>query len=181
MNYGRTTRRGGEFNRIADPSWQDALDISYSRDRGGRWNAPGAFGALYLNDGLRMARLQVEHKLAGQPFQIDDLDPDEQHDLVTVHVEDCEVLDCASGEGLEAVGPPVSYPRDDSGQAVPHEACRPVGAAARAGGEAGVACRSAATGATESDEELVVFDIAMANVTQTSRVSFREWFLEDGD
>ncbi|MGH2997143.1 MAG: hypothetical protein ACRDM9_12585, partial [Gaiellaceae bacterium] len=63
MAYGRTIRRGGPYNRLAEPSWSDPLDTSYSRRRGGRWNPPGSFGALYLNRDLRIARLQVQHKL----------------------------------------------------------------------------------------------------------------------
>lgn len=179
MSYGRRVQRGGDYHRIAEPSWEDALDISFSKTAGGRWNAPGTFGALYLNATEHVARLQVDHKLAGQPFQIEDLDPDEQHDLVVVRVEDSEVLDCVSGEGLTEVGLPVSYPSDDAGNPVPHEDCQPIGAAAREDGQGGVACRSAATGAAASDEELVVFDTAMSRVSQTARLAFRTWFLEE--
>jgi RES domain-containing protein len=179
VSYGRRVQRGGDYNRIAEPSWEDPLDISFSKTTGGRWNAPGAFGALYLNATEHVARLQVDHRLAGQPFQIEDLDPDEQHDLVLVRVETSEVLDCVSGDGLTAIGLPVSYPSGDAGNAVSHEDCQPVGAAARDDGQAGVACRSAASGAAASDEELVVFDTATSRVVQTARLTFRTWFLEE--
>jgi hypothetical protein len=179
VSYGRQVQRGGDYNRIAEPSWEDPLDISFSRTAGGRWNAPGTFGALYLNAAEHLARLQVDHKLAGQPFQIEDLDPDEQHDLVGVRVEDSVVLDCVSGEGLTEVGLPASYSSDDAGHPVPHEDCQPVGAAAREDGQTGVACRSAAIGAPASDEELVVFDTAISRVAQTGRLAFRTWFLEE--
>jgi RES domain-containing protein len=102
--YGRTVRRGGSYNRLAEPSWANPLDTSYSRQRGGRWNPPGSFGALYLNRDLRMARLQVLHKLSGHPYGIEDLDEAEQHDLVDVEVVAREWLDCAIVAGLAEMG-----------------------------------------------------------------------------
>ena len=161
-------RRGGACNRLAEPHWQDPLDTSFSRHRGGRWNAPGAFGVLYLNMTERMARLQVEHKLAGHPYDIEDLDPAAQHDLVEVDVAATDALDLVSAEGLDAVGLPVTYPLHADGRPVPHEQCHPVGRAAY---------RSAAAGAAHTDEELAVFDRAVDIVTQTARRAFADWYL----
>ena len=62
MSYGLTVRRGGEYNRLADPAWQDPLDTSFAKSMGGRWNAPGSFEVLYLNRDVRVARLQANHK-----------------------------------------------------------------------------------------------------------------------
>src|SRR5918994_949577 len=70
--HGRTIRRGGSYNRLAEPSWADLLDTSHSLQYGGRWNPPGSFGVLYLNRDLRMARLQVQHKLIGHPYGVED-------------------------------------------------------------------------------------------------------------
>ena len=56
MAYGLTVRRGGACNRLAEPHWADPLDTSFTREHGGRWNAPGAFGMLYLNRTERLAR-----------------------------------------------------------------------------------------------------------------------------
>jgi RES domain-containing protein len=113
--YGRTVRRGGSYNRLAEPSWANPLDTSYSLRRGGRWNPPASFGALYLDRDLRMARLQVLHKLSGHPYGVEDLDEAEQHDLVDVEVVEREWLDCVTVEGLESVGLPVTYPRHRNG------------------------------------------------------------------
>jgi hypothetical protein len=105
-----------------------------------------------------MARLQVQHKLSGHPYGVEDLDESEQHDLVDVEVAERDWLDCVTVPGLEAVGLPVTYPRHRNGRPVRHVDCQPVGQAAFDDGQPGVACRSAATGASSTDEELVVFD-----------------------
>ena len=178
MTYGQTVQRAGAYNRLAEPSWADPLDTTYSRARGGRWNVPGAFGALYLNRDPRMARLQVHHKLAGQPFGVEDLDPSEQHDLIEVRVDDCDPLDCVTAPGRTDVGLPAGYPLDDQGQPVTYDACQTVSSEAFAARHPGVACRSAAGGATVSNEELAVFDRDAGLVHQTARRPFSDWYLD---
>jgi RES domain-containing protein len=175
--YGRPIRRGGSYNRLAEPAWDDPLDTDFSKRRGGRWNAPGSFGVLYLNRDLRTARLQVRHKLQGQPYGVEDLDESEQHDLVHVDVRRRDWLDCVSTSGLEAVGLPPTYPYHRNGRPVRHVACQPIGQAAFDDGRPGVACRSAATAATETDEELAVFDRGGdMGVRITARRPFAEWY-----
>jgi RES domain len=175
--YGRTVRRGGSYNRLAEPNWTDPLDTSYSRQCGGRWNPPGSFGVLHLNRDLRMARLQVVHKLSGHPYGVEDLDEAEQHDLVDVDVRVRNWLDCVTAAGLEAVRLPVTYPRHRNGRPVQRADCQPVGRAAFDDGRPGIACRSAATGASLTDEELGVFDRDVDNSVQmTGRHPFADWF-----
>jgi RES domain-containing protein len=175
--YGRTVRRGGSYNRLAEPSWSDPLDTSYPLRRGGRWNPPGSFGVLYLNRDLRMARLQVLHKLSGHPYAVEDLVEAEQHDLVDVEVAGREWLDCVTAAALESVGLPVTYPRHRNGRPVRHADCQPVGQAAFDDGRPGIACRSAAAGASSTDEELGVFDRDVdASVRMTGRHPFADWF-----
>jgi hypothetical protein len=176
--YGETARRGGAYNRLAEPAWIDPLDIGYAGERGGRWNAPGSYGTLYLNRSVAVARAQARHKLAGQPYGIEDLDESEQHDLVDVQVPEGDYLDCVTDAGLHAVGLPVSYPRHRDGSAVEHSDCRPVGAAARRAGRPGVACRSAAATAPADDEELAVFDTAAGGVVMTGRLAFADWYYD---
>lgn len=177
MAYGRTIRRGGSYNRLAEPAWTDPLDTSYSRERGGRWNPPGSFGVLYLNRGLRMARLQMVRKLSGHPYGVEDLDEAEQHDLVDVEVAERKWLDCVTAPGLESVRLPVTYPRHRNGQPVRHAHCQPAGEAAFDDGRSGIACRTAAADASSTDEELGVFDRDVAaNVQMTDRHPFAEWF-----
>jgi hypothetical protein len=175
--YGRTIRRDGSYNRLAEPSWADPLDTSYSRQRGGRWNAPGSFGVLYLNRNLRVARLQVQHKLRGHPYGVEDLDEAEQHDLISLEVAERDWLDCVTIPGLEAVGLPATYPRHANGRPVRHADSQPIGGAAFDDGRPGIACRSAVTGALPTDEELAVFDRDADNgVGMTGRQPFAEWF-----
>jgi RES domain len=174
--YGRTARRGGAYNRLAEPAWADPLDIDYARERGGRWNAPGSYGTLYLNQTVELARAQARHKLAGQPYGIEDLDESEQHDLVDVEVPEGDHLDCVTDAGLEAVGLPAGYPLHRDGRPVGHAECHPIGAAARHAGRPGVACRSAAPGAPTGAEELAVFDTAAPAVVMTGRRAFADWF-----
>jgi hypothetical protein len=170
-----STPCGGAYSRLVEPGWEDPLGTSYSLRAGGRWNAAGGYGALYLNASDEVARLQVAHKLAGQPYGVEDLDPAEQHDLVRVHVADRDALDCATEAGLAAVGLPATYPRDAAGDVVPHSRCQPIGADARERGLAGVLCRSAA-GRDEHDHELALFDTAIDAATQTDRVPFADWY-----
>ena len=177
MACGRTIHRGGPYNRLAEPSWANPLDTSYSRGRGGRWNPPGSFGVLYLNRDLRVARLQVQHKLRGHPYGVEDLDESEQHDLVSVEVAERDWLDCVTVPGLEAVGLPPTYPRHANGRPVRHVDCQPVGRSAFEDGVPGIACRSAATGASPTDEEIAVFDRdADTGVRMTGRQPFADWF-----
>ena len=177
MAYGRTVRRGGACNRLAEPHWQDPLETSFSKQYGGRWNAPGSYGALYLNMTEQMARIQVEHKLAGHPYDIEDFDPANQHDIVEVDVAGTDALDLVSRDGLQEVGLPASYPHDADGQPVPHEQCHPVGQAAYDEPLPAIACRSAAAGAEKTDEELAVFDRDVGIVTQIARRPFADWYL----
>lgn len=177
MAYGRTIRRGGAYNRLADPWWTDPLETSYSKEHGGRWNPPASFGVLYLNRDLRMARLQVRHKLRGQPYGVEDLDEAAQHDLISLEVRVREWLDCITVAGLDAVGLPAAYPRHPNGRPLRHADCQPIGRAAFADGRPGIACRSAADGATPTDEELAVFDRGTdTGVQMTSRQPFAAWF-----
>jgi hypothetical protein len=175
--YGQTVRRGGAYNRLAEPHWADPLDTSFSKQHGGRWNAPGTYGVLYLNASEQLARIQVEHKLAGHPYGIEDLDPVEQHDLVEVDVAETDALGLVSDEGLDAVGLPAGYPLDEDDQPIAHEQCHPVGQAAYDASLPAIACRSAVTGAQPAGEELAVFDRDSQIVTQTARHPFAIWYL----
>jgi hypothetical protein len=176
MAYGETARRGGPYTRLADPAWADPLDISYSQTQGGRWNQPAAYGTLYLNASVAMARAQVEHKLAELPYGIEDLDEAELHDLVDVTVPDGDYLDCVTATGLQAVGLPSGYPLHADGSPVTHSECWPVGATARDADRPGVACRSAAREAPAGDEELAVFDTHAGGVAMIRRQPFADWW-----
>jgi RES domain-containing protein len=59
--------------RIADPAWVDPLDPAFACVQGGRWNPPDSFPALYLNEDLVTARLNVRLFIAGWPYEPEDL------------------------------------------------------------------------------------------------------------
>jgi hypothetical protein len=60
---------------------------------------------------------------------------------------------------------------------VRYAACQPIGRSAFEAGRPGIACRSAATGASEADEELGVFDRVVAtSLRMTGRQKFADWF-----
>jgi hypothetical protein len=178
--HGAIVHRGGRYYRLADPDSSDPLDSSYNQTVGGRWNALGAFPVLYLNDTVTTVRLQVLHKLAGLPYGPEDLDPDEQHDLVSVQAPNLAYLDCVSDDGLIRVGLPTSYPRHANGRAVSRTTCQPIGQQAWNDRLPGIACRSAATGATSTNEELAFFDRAhQPRPTVLARTSFADWWWDD--
>ena len=130
--------------RVADPAWEDPLDPSFAGIHGGRWNPPRSFPVLYLNEDLATARAQIVRMLEGSPVDPEDLDA--PYVLITVRLPARQVVaDAVTEEGLDRLGLPPTYPRDDTGGTVPRERCRPIGAAVKLAGLRGVHARSAAT------------------------------------
>jgi hypothetical protein len=150
--------RGGVYVRVADPDWDDPLSGKCAKARGGRWNPPGSFPVVYLNADERVARANVLHRFDGLPYGPEDLEPAAAPVLVSTVVPEDEFVDVVDDAGCAAVGLPPTYPVDEEGAPVPHEACRPVGQAAWDAGLPGIACRSAAPAAPPGGEELARFD-----------------------
>ena len=176
--HGRVVERSGEYNRLAEPGWADPLDSSFSEVNGGRWNPPGSFPVLYLNDTITTARLQVLHKLRGLPYGPEDLNPDQQHDLVAVQVPRDSYLDCVSDQGLAELELPATWPRHRNRRPVTHATCQPIGLQAHEDGLPGIACRSAAAGAAPANEELAFFDRPRRRPRLVSRTPFERWWWE---
>lgn len=170
---------GQPWLRVADPYWEDALDPSFAAETGGRWNPPGSFPTLYLNQDLHTARAQIIMLLQGSPIEPDDLDPG--FDLVAATLPRAQtVADLRDDAGLDAVGLPATYPRYANGRPVRHEACQPVGAEVRAQGLRGVFARSAAT-PDGSGRELAWFPARNSSTaTPVSKRPFADWWFEDG-
>ena len=119
--------------RIADPSWSDPLDPDFARRRGGRWNPPGSFRVLYLNEDIGKARLNLRAFLAGWPYEPEDLRDDTGPVLIGCILPDRQIVcDAHSTAGVRAAGLPATYPLDEDGPPVPHARCQPVGARAKA-------------------------------------------------
>jgi hypothetical protein len=170
----RHVRRGGRYLRVADPGWSNPLSPEHSRRRGGRWNPPGRFGAVYLNASLEVARAQVRAKLEPRGIRPEDLDPDTGPALVHTDVPDDRYVDAVTDAGLAVLGLPVSYPRDDRGGPVGHAECQPVGQRAWDAGERGLACRSAANTAPPGGEELAFF--ARRTLRRRGTERFADWY-----
>ena len=170
----RRITRGGRHFRVAEPSWGDPLDGSFSRRQGARWNAAGSFPVVYLNATLAVARANVLHRFAGLPYGPEDLDPAAAPVLVTADVADDAFIDVVTDQGCRAAGLPATYPMAD-GEIVGWEDCQPIGQQAWDEGAPGIACRSAAPGLGPEDEELAWFE-RERSLRPVETKSFEEWF-----
>jgi RES domain-containing protein len=168
---------GHEWLRVADPDWQDPLDPTFAAAAGGRWNPPGTFATLYLNEDLHTARAQIANLLEGSPIMPDDLDPG--FDLVFATLPRGQTAaDLRDEEGLAAVGLPATYPRYANGRPVQHQACQTVGSEVHARGLRGVYARSAAT-SDGSGRELAWFPARKSSTARlVQRRSFADWWFD---
>ena len=169
---------GHAWLRVADPDWNDPLDPSYAATYGGRWNPPGSFPTLYLNEDLPTARAQITALLEGSPVQPEDLD--DGFDLVLATLpRSQEVADAVGDEGLEGLGLPDSYPRYRNGRPIRHDVCQPIGEAVRIAGLRGVHARSAVLD-DGSGRELAWFPVReTSRATPVRRLVFRDWWYAD--
>ena len=130
--------------RIADPGWPDPLDATFAQQAGGRWNPPGSFPVLYLNEDLVTARINMRLFFEGKPYGPEDLREDAAPVLVTATLPRAQtVADVHTPDGVTAAGLPSNYPLDAAGSVVGHAPCQAVGVAAKAASLAGIRCRSA--------------------------------------
>ncbi len=169
----RHIRRGGPYLRVADPSWRDPLSGEHSRVRGGRWNAPGAFGVVYLNASLELARALVRARLEDRGIRPEDILPEAGPVLVATTAPDETYVNTVTDAGLRSVSLPTSYPLDSRGQIITHRVCQPIGQLARDAGEQGIACRPATRGAPNG-EELAYFGRERLRAETTEQ--FATWF-----
>lgn len=161
--------------RVADPAWIDPLDTSFAAALGGRWNPPGSFPTLYLNEDLTTARAQVLAVLAGSPVTPDDLDAG--FDLVVATLpRSQQAADAVTGRGLVALGLPETYPRHANGRPVRRYACQSVGVAVKEAGLRGVHARSAVID-DGSGRELAWFPARESSrASLRRRIPFRDWW-----
>jgi hypothetical protein len=132
--------------RVADSSWSEPLDPSWASRIGGRWNSPGSFPVLYLNEDLVTARAQLHALLRSWPANPEDLREDAPYVLVLAGLpRRQDVADALSDDGLGSLGLLASYPLDSTGTTVAHRTCQRVGNTVHDAGIRGVWCRSAKT------------------------------------
>jgi hypothetical protein len=163
--------------RVADPGWADPLDPGYAAAAGGRWNPPGSFPVLYLNEDVVTARINLQVFLAGLPYGPEDLRDHAGPVLVEAALpRRQDVADVHSPGGVSAAGLPASYPRDASGVLIGHERCQPIGVTALEAGLRGVRCRSARA-PYGAGRELAWFPASPRSRARTIAVqAFTAWF-----
>lgn len=166
---------GHRWLRVVDPAWEDPLDPTYAAEHGGRWNPPGSFPTLYLNEDLETSRTRVEALLRGSPVQPDDLDPG--FDLIVATLPRSQsVADAVTARGLESLGLPDTYPRHRNGRPVRHEVCQPIGRSVYETGLRGVHARSAVTD-DGAGRELAWFPVRLSSrAILHDRIAFSDWF-----
>jgi RES domain-containing protein len=136
---------GHVWLRITRPHYADPFDPSFAQRRGGRWNPPGSWPTLYLNEDLATVHAQVRHLFTGRGVEPDDLDDDAPIRLAACTLPGRQrVADVITDSGVEAVGLPSSYPSDADGARTSHATTQAIGADAHGRGLRGVWCRSAA-------------------------------------
>jgi len=133
--------------RVANENWDDPLDPTFAQHHGGRWNPPGSFPALYLNEDIETARAQITRMLDDYPVHPDDLDEFEApYVLITATLPSRQVVaDAVTDVGLNGLGLPATYPLDTDGTTIPHETCQPIGTKVKDENLRGIHTRSAAT------------------------------------
>ncbi len=170
----RHVRRGGFYLRVADPSWQDPLSGEPARARGGRWNARGAFGIVYLNASREVARALVGARLEARGIRPEDVLPEAGPMLVRTTVPDDAYVNALTDAGLRSLDLPTTYPLDARGRIIAHPICQAIGQLAWDAGERGIACRPATNGAPTRGEELAYFARESLHVEEVEQ--FADWF-----
>lgn len=168
---------GHRWLRLADPAWSDPLDPTFAERNGGRWNPPDSCAALYLNQDVVTARLNLRLFIDGWPYEPEDLRNDTGPLLVGATLPRAQrVADVHSPEGVAAVGLPATYPLDEVGSPVGHDLCRRIGLAVKAVGLRGVRCR-AARAPDGAGRELAWFPATRrTRATLTDTRQFQDWF-----
>lgn len=163
--------------RIADPEWQNPLDSRFAQRHGGRWNTPGSFRTLYLNEDRVTARLNLRAFISRWPYEPEDLRDDTGPILVGAKLPRRQrVCDAHSHTGVLAVGLPKTYPFDANGFLVPHTQCQPIGTRAEGAGLQGVRARSAQSRAG-AGRELAWFPATTRSFAHSQQtLTFEAWF-----
>jgi RES domain-containing protein len=165
-------RRGGPYYRVVAPEWIDPADASYSKQRGGRWNPAGEFGALYLNATIQVAAANARERHAGRAIKLFDLLPEARPELVTFEILMVDVLDACTPDGIAVLGFAENFP-----YGILWEPCQMIASEAHAAALAGVAARSnaEATASASVGEELALFEHVVVGPPQQRR-RFHEWY-----
>lgn len=170
-------RDGWTWWRIADPRWRDPLDPTFAMQRGGRWNPPGSFPTLYLNEDQLTARTNLRAFIAGWPYEPEDLRADNGPVLIGATLpRNQSVADVHTNAGVGAAGLPKTYPVDSRKRIVGHDRCQPVGLRAKRQGLRGIRARSAQA-PDGAGRELAWFPATTrSKARRVERLRFDRWF-----
>lgn len=136
---------GHVWLRLTRPHYVDPFDPSFAAEQGGRWNPPGSWPTLYLNENLQTVHAQLRHLFVGRGVEPDDLDDDAPIRLAACTLPTRQrVIDAVTDRGLADTGLPATYPLGADGARVEHAVTQTIGARAHDDGLRGVWCRSAA-------------------------------------
>jgi RES domain-containing protein len=170
----RTVRRGGPYYRVVAPEWIDPADTAYSKQRGGRWNPAGEFGARYLNATIQVAVANARAQHSGRAIKLFDLLPEARPELVTFEVLMVDVVDACTPVGIAALGFAENFP-----YGVTWPRCQEIGREAHGYALAGVAARSngEVTETASIGEELALFEEVVVGAPRARR-RFYEWYAD---
>ena len=166
-----------EWSRICEAGWDDPLDPTFAQARGGRWNPPGSWPTLYLNEDVVTARLNLTLFIANWPYEPEDLADDTGPHLAVAQLpRNQRVADLHSPEGVAAAGLPASYPLDAAGELVSHDRCQPIGEQVPAAGLRGIRCRSAQAPHGAGREVAWFQATSRSHAHLIARRPYTEWF-----
>jgi hypothetical protein len=95
--------------RVIRANWKDALDTSFSRASGGRWNAANTHAVLYVSCSMAVARAVALDVFRIGALRLEDLAPEMRPALAEIDWAG-RVVDMASATGIAAAGFRASYP-----------------------------------------------------------------------
>ncbi len=131
--------------RIVGADYANPLDMSFAASQGGRWNPPGSWPTLYLNEDMATVHAQVRHMFVDRG-----VDPDDLHDEAPLRLAACtlprrqRVADAHTGAGLRDLNLPASYPVNRRGNPIARGVTQSIGVTVHTAGLRGVWCASAA-------------------------------------
>ncbi len=148
----------------------DPLDGSFAMRLGGRWNPPHSFPVLYTSCSIKVAVANLWHRFEGESVAPWEVSEEYQADLYELRIDQPNLVDVRTSDGIEGLGFPPSYP-EGTGYTVTQQA----GLRLHREGWPGVWCRSAAL---ISGEEVALFlELAQRPEPIGDPRRLKDWFL----
>jgi hypothetical protein len=123
--------------RVVKAGWQNPLDTTHGKLRGGRWNPKNTFGVLHTACSERVARAITLDLFRFAAVELDDLMPAVRPALAEISWQGT-TIDVVTDAGVSGAGFIAAYP-----DGVGHQITQPVGVNWHQDGREAVVCRSA--------------------------------------